>query len=90
MDDIKIVEFELVNGKGAVFAYVGNGDPVRPLDKAIYQYTGGIKHIHLVDANMNNPWVRVVLSDIDEIQTGGTDFNEILRDVRLNHLLNLK
>jgi hypothetical protein len=54
---------------------------------AIFLYTGGVKYLHLIDATMDNPWVRVVLSDIDRIQNSGIDFSEVIRDIRLGHIL---
>ena len=89
MSDIKIIEFSLENGKVAIFQYVGQDDPVDPLNEAVYLYTGGTKYTEMDDINMDNPWVRVVISDLDKIQEGGIiRTNDIIRDWRLKNLLN--
>ena len=92
MNDIKIKEVQLEGGKLAIFNYVGSDDPVLHINNAIALYTSGYNGIwhDFVDANMNNPWVRIIITDINPIQENGVDFNDIIRDVRLRHLLDEK
>lgn len=55
-------------GKIAVFMYSGDSDPVKILDDAVRLYVGEVGYHELIDYNLDNPWMRVVLSDINEIQ----------------------
>lgn len=73
---IKINRIEL-NGKDskpsiAVFMYSGNEDPVETLDKAVATYVGENEFYEYVDDNMDNPWTRVILKEIDGFEK--TDF----------------
>ncbi len=89
MKDIVIQEVPLVNGKIAIFKYVGSGDPVAPLNEAICMYVGDYKGIYheMIDANMDNPWFRIIMTDVNEIQEGGVEITtDILRDWTLKHL----
>ncbi len=52
-------------GKIAVFIYAGKSDPKKVLDLAAHQYVEGNGHHELIDANLDNPWMRVILSDIN-------------------------
>jgi len=61
-------EYDLENGekgKVAVFTYHGSGDPYRILRWAVKSYVGDNTYHELIDANIDNPWVRVVVSDIN-------------------------
>jgi hypothetical protein len=63
-------DYKTKKGKGriAVFLYGGKKDPRQVLDNAIYQYVGNNGYHELVDSNMDNPWMRVILSDINNIE----------------------
>ena len=87
MKDVKISEHDLIGGKIAILKYTGSDDPVLHLDEAVRLYVGNIKHTEMVDMNIDNPWIRVILSDIDKVQESAIDFSEISRDIRLGHLL---
>jgi len=52
-------------GKIAVFLYTGKSDPKAILDKAVSQYVGTHPFHELIDAYLDNPWMRVVISDIN-------------------------
>jgi hypothetical protein len=54
-------------GKIAVFIYAGKADPSKVLDLAIHQYVETNGYHELIDANLDNPWMRVVLSDINSM-----------------------
>lgn len=41
--------------------YVGDGDPVSHLNKAVKEYVGDREYNEFIDANMDNPWVRVII-----------------------------
>ena len=49
----------------AVFLYFGNEDPVKKLDEAIDKYVEGNDYYEFIDSNMDNPWTRVIVKDID-------------------------
>ena len=55
------------NGKLAVFIYSGPSDPRQVIDYAIHQYVGSNGYHELIDANLDNPWMRVILSKINDI-----------------------
>lgn len=56
-------------GRIAIFMYAGDEDPKPILDDAIAKYTEGadIPFITLMDAQMNCPWVRAIVSNINEM-----------------------
>lgn len=87
MKDVKITEVKSGNGKIAIFTYSGQLDPVQPLDEAIGLYTSGSNYTEFTDIGMNNPWVRVIISNLDDVMEGSVDFNDILRNVKLGHIL---
>ena len=57
------------NGKGkiAIFIYTGSADPKKVLDYAVHLYVGHDGFHELIDANLDNPWMRVILSDINSM-----------------------
>jgi len=44
-----------------IFTYKGDGDPVKYLDDAILTVMGKLKYREFIDANMDNPWVRITV-----------------------------
>jgi hypothetical protein len=54
-------------GKIAVFIYAGGADPAKILDYAIHLYVEDNGYHELIDANLDNPWMRVILSDINSM-----------------------
>ena len=80
MEQVKIQEntINLTNGrKGqiAILSYFGD-DPVAKLEKAVAEYVGDVAYTELVDINMDNPWVRVVISGINEMDKKDFDPSE--------------
>ncbi len=64
-------EYGLENGgkgKIAVLMYIGEGDPKQMLDYAVQKYVGKAAYHELIDANLDNPWMRVILSDINSMK----------------------
>lgn len=66
---IKINRIEL-NGRAdrpslAVLMYLGNENPVEALDAAVKLYVEDKGFYEFVDANMDNPWTRVILKEIE-------------------------
>jgi len=67
---VKINRIEL-NGKSerpslAVFMFVGNEDPVKVLDDVVKKYVGENGYFEFIDANMDNPYTRVILKEIEK------------------------
>jgi hypothetical protein len=72
MDKVRInySKFDMKNGgKGviAVLMYSGSGDPKIALDNAVLKLTDGIGYFELIDAHLDNPWTRVLLTDINDM-----------------------
>lgn len=70
---LKISEAEYIlpnnnKGKIAVFMYHGNGDPKKYLDHAVTIYVEKNGYHELIDAHLDNPWIRVLLSDINSMK----------------------
>ena len=61
-------------------------DPVLELDEAIEQYVKNETYIEFIDTNMNNPWVRVVMSIKSNLKM--EDFYpKYSRDGKINQIL---
>ena len=61
-------------GKMAVLMYSGTGDPKKILDFAVHQYADK-GYYELIDAHLDNPWMRVLLSDINNLKQRNFDAN---------------
>lgn len=55
-------------GKIAVFMYTGEADPENVLDYAVSIYVEDNGFHELIDANLDNPWMRVIVSDINDMK----------------------
>lgn len=78
MEEIKIQEsfIDLTrNRKGriAILMYAGEGDPVGKLDWAVSEYTGNVAHNQFIDINMDNPWMRVIISGVNDMKQENFD-----------------
>lgn len=72
-------EYDLANGekgKIAVFLYNGDQDPRSILDYCVNKYVDNNNHYELIDAQLNCPWVRVVLSNINDMKQ--CDFDDYM------------
>ncbi len=58
-----------VNAKFAVFLYPGPYDPHDVLKSAIEEYVGDEGYHEFVDSSLSNPWMKVVVSDINEMNS---------------------
>jgi len=72
MGKIKIQEskIDLTNGRTgqvAILIYAGEADPVAKLDWAVSEYVGNVGHNQFIDINMDNPWTRIIISGINEM-----------------------
>jgi hypothetical protein len=68
---INEAEFPLENkckGKIAVFIYIGELDPKTVLDTAVINYVDNCEYIELIDSKLDNPWMRVIISGINDMK----------------------
>jgi len=79
------------DGVIAVFMYSGESDPRGILDWAVREFTKDcdIPYIELVDAQLNCPWVRVVISNPHEmIQYDWNEYMKMInRDNKIDDIL---
>lgn len=72
-------------GKGriAVFIYTGPLEPSEVLDNAVRTYVDTNGYHEWVDANMDNPWVRAITSEVNGIhqEPFDPDFHRIDRNL---------
>lgn len=68
MKDIVYQETKTTDGKVKVgiLIYTGAGDPVKHLNEAVRNYVGHEAYNEFIDANMDNPWVRVIIKGIND------------------------
>ena len=68
--DIVYQEAETTNKKVKVgiLIYTGAGDPVKHLNEAVQQYVGNQGYNEFIDANMDNPWVKVIIKGINDME----------------------
>lgn len=75
---INEAEYDLSNngkGKIAVLIYTGSADPKKVLDYAVSVYVQNEGYHELIDAHLDNPWMRVILSDINNMSQRQFDPN---------------
>jgi uncharacterized protein YozE (UPF0346 family) len=75
---INEAEYDLLNngkGKIAVLIYTGSADPKKILDYAVSVYVENEGYHELIDAHLDNPWIRVILSDINNMSQRQFDPN---------------
>lgn len=70
---LKINEADIIlpndkKGKIAVFLYSGESDPSIILDNAIRGYVENNGYNELIDSHLDNPWMRVVVSNINDME----------------------
>ena len=73
MDKVKFQESPIKlthdgQGKIGILTYEGEDDPVAELDAAVSAYVKDKEHIELVDINIDNPWLRVIATGINEME----------------------
>jgi hypothetical protein len=81
MKDIIYQEAETNNKKikVGILIYVGSGDPVKPLNEAVHLYVRNEGYNEFIDANMDNPWIRVIIKGIN-------DMEQVEFDPEIHHL----
>ena len=77
---ISEAEYDLPDNKGkgkiAVLMYNGAADPKKVLDFAVREYVQDNGYHELIDAHLDNPWMRVLLSDINNMSQKDFDADE--------------
>jgi hypothetical protein len=70
MKDIIYQEVETPNKKikVGILIYTGSADPARHLNAAVHEYVRREGYNEFIDANMDNPWVRVIIKGISEME----------------------
>jgi len=75
---INISEYDLENGgkgKIAVLMYTGSADPRVVLDEAVRIYVGSNHYHQFIDVHMDNPWTRVIMSNVNGMRQKDFDKN---------------
>lgn len=54
--------------KVGILSYIGSGDPVKHLNEAVNLYVKNEGYNEFIDANMDNPWVRVIVKGINDLE----------------------
>ena len=67
---INISKYPTKNGEGiiAILMYNGKGDPKIALDNAVREFVKDESYLEMIDANLDNPWTRVILTKINDIE----------------------
>ena len=75
MENIEIFEQELQNQNGSIAGKIailkGGFDAVNPkavMDKVVKDYVGNTAYCQFLEIHLDNPWVRVVIKGINDIQ----------------------
>lgn len=70
MKDVIYQEVKTANDKVKVgiLIYTGAGDPIKNLREAVRQYVGKEGYNEFIDANMDNPWVKVIIKGILDVE----------------------
>jgi hypothetical protein len=70
MKDVIYQEAETTNKKVkiGILVYIGSGDPVKHLNEAVHLYVRHEGYNEFIDANMDNPWTRVIIKGINDME----------------------
>jgi len=63
--DIKYDEEGKRSGRLAVFMYRGEYDPKAVLDESVRRYTENSGYHQFISYELDNPWIRVVIQDVN-------------------------
>lgn len=88
MEEVKIFEQQL-NDKCKFAILVGGlceKSPANYMNNITCKYTNGVLHNQFIDIKMNNPWTRVILSDIRKLPF--EDFSTFLKKKERKEKLN--
>lgn len=75
MKDVEIYEQDLYDSEGKVkgkMAILRGGlshpNPISFMNNVVHEYVGRSMHSQFVEISMDNPWVRVVISDSNKLK----------------------
>jgi len=84
--DVEKVSTILPDGRNiTVYTYNNDNDPVKALDREIAQDLGKSNYTEFIDANMDNPWVRVIIHTNKEIKVDKAKKEEQPEEVIFQH-----
>jgi hypothetical protein len=91
---VKISEHKFTNSKGdiigkcAILRSYYPGDVVEMLNAAVSRYVGNDQYYEFIDINMDDPWTRVIISDmINGDTTDWQTMEGLLRERKIDKLL---
>ena len=91
---VRISEHKFTNSKGdeigkcAILRSYYPGDVVEMLNAAVSRYVGDIPYNEFIDINMDDPWTRVIISDMINSDTEDWQTMEgLLRERKIDKLL---
>lgn len=66
MNEVKFQEAITNDGKTKIIilTYSGYGDPTMVLEDTIYKHFHNENYYEFIDANMDNPWIRIIKIDL--------------------------
>lgn len=74
MNDVEICQYNLTDKKGHIngkLAILRGGlqseNPVAYMNEAVSEYVGHELHNQFIEIHMDTPWVRVIVSEINEL-----------------------
>ncbi|MGH1388118.1 hypothetical protein [Kordia sp.] len=68
MENIIIRELIQDNIRIAIFTYSGSQNPKLHLDEAVRDYVNGDGFNQFIDSHLDNPWTRVVILGLNEME----------------------
>ncbi len=91
---VKISEYKFTNSKGdiigkcAILRSYYEGDVVEMLNAAVSRYVGDVPYNEFIDINMDDPWTRVIISDMINGDTVDWQTMEgLIRERKIDKLL---
>jgi len=85
---VKITEIKNGDLKIAIFTTNESNNPDKILDNAVSQYVDGEPHIELMNANCDDPWTRIIMSQLSgDLTKDWMSFQSYIRDGKINELL---
>jgi len=85
---VKITEIKNGDLKIAIFTTNESNNPDKILDNAVSQYVDGKPHIELMNSNCDDPWTRIIMSQLSgDLTKDWMSFQSYIRDGKINELL---
>ena len=85
---VKITEVKNGDSKIAIFTTNETDNPDKVLDNAVAKYVDGKPHIELINSNCDDPWARIIMSQLSgDITKDWLKFQSYIRDNKIDELL---